>query len=83
MDAQKLQTLWDERAIQHAVLDFAHSLDARDTAAHAACFTDPININFSAFTGRDEVRVPAASWARFGQFILGNAPSHHFEPVDR
>lgn len=75
--AEKLQTLWDERAIAHAMLAFGHSLDARDTAAHAACFTDPVNINFTAFTGRDEVRVPAALWAEFGAAILAGAPSHH------
>lgn len=76
-DAEKLRTLWDERAINHAMLDFGHSLDARDRLAHAACFTDPVNINFKAFTGRDEVRVPAALWAQFGEFILAGGPSHH------
>ncbi|MCP3730008.1 nuclear transport factor 2 family protein [Sphingomonas sp. MG17] len=76
-DTAKLQTLWDERAINQVMLAFGHSLDARDAAAHAACFTDPVNINFKAFTGRDEVRVPASLWAQFGGFILADAPSHH------
>jgi SnoaL-like domain len=76
-DMAKLQTLWDERSINHTMLKFGHSLDARDWVAHAACFTDPVNINFKRFTGREEVRVGAALWARFAKFILSSAPSHH------
>ena len=76
-DAEKLQTLWDERSINHTMVNFGHSLDARDWAAHAACFTDPVNINFSSFTGREEVRVGAALWAQFAALLLSTAPSHH------
>jgi hypothetical protein len=76
-DKVKLQTLWDERSINHTMLKFGHSLDARDWAAHAACFTEPVNINFKRFTGREEVRVGAALWAQFAKFILSTAPSHH------
>jgi hypothetical protein len=76
-EAEKFQTLWDERSINHTMLNFGHSLDARDWAAHAACFTDPVNINFKSFTGREEVRVGAALWAQFAQLLLSTAPSHH------
>ncbi|HEX4652359.1 MAG TPA: nuclear transport factor 2 family protein [Granulicella sp.] len=76
-DNEKLQTLWDERLIAHRMLAFGRSLDDRDWAAHATCFTDPVNINFKSFTGREEVRVGAALWARFAEFILSTAPSHH------
>jgi hypothetical protein len=76
-DDEKLQTLWNERLITRTMLKFGQSLDARDWVAHAACFTDPANINFKSFTGRDEVRVGAALWARFAECILSTAPSHH------
>jgi hypothetical protein len=76
-DKAELQTLWDERSINHTMLKFGQSLDARDWVAHAGCFTDPVNINFKRFTGREEVRVSAALWAQFAKFILSTSPSHH------
>jgi hypothetical protein len=76
-DKVRLQTLWDERLINRTMLKFGHSLDARDWVAHAACFTDPVSINFQHFTGREEVRVGAALWAQFAKCILATAPSHH------
>ena len=76
-DAGRLQTLWDERLITHTMLTFGHSLDVGDWDQHASCFTDPVNMDFSKFTGFPEVRVPAASWARFARLILHGAPCHH------
>jgi hypothetical protein len=76
-DEQKLQTLWDERAITHTMLGFARSLDVQDWAAHAACFTDPVNIDFKKFTGFDEVRLSPTLWANFAEVILAGAPRHH------
>lgn len=76
-DDKKLDILWDERLIMKTMVKFARTLDAKDQAAHASCFTDPVNINFKAFTGLDEVRVSAALWAQFGSVLLSDAPSHH------
>jgi hypothetical protein len=76
-DAEKLQTLWDERLITQTMLKFGHSLDTADWAAHASCFTDPVNIDFSKFTGAGEIRLSVALWARFASVILANGPCHH------
>lgn len=76
-DEQKLQTLWDERAITHTMLKFARSLDTQDWAAHAECFSDPVNIDFKKFTGFDEVRLSPTLWAGFAEAILAGAPRHH------
>lgn len=37
INAQKMQTLWDEREITHTMLRFARSLDTPDWVAHAEC----------------------------------------------
>jgi hypothetical protein len=76
-DDEQLETLWSERLITHTMLKLGHSLDTGDWAAHASCFTDPVNINFAKFTGFDEVRVGAVLWARFAELILSTAPRHH------
>lgn len=76
-EAEKTRVLWDERQITRTLRKFAHSLDTKDWAAHQACFTDPVNIDFSKFTAFEEVRVGADLWSRFAELILGTAPRHH------
>jgi hypothetical protein len=74
---QKIQTLWDERAITHTMLAFARTLDVQDWVGHAACFTEPVSIDFERFTGFDEVRLSPTLWASFAEAILAGAPRHH------
>ena len=76
-DADKLEILWEERLIVRVLMTFAHTLDTADWHGHAACFTDPVTIDFSRITGADEVRVGAALWARFAEVILSGMPCHH------
>ncbi len=76
-DEEKLQTLWDKRAITRTMLRFGHSLDIGDWTAHSSCFTDPVNIDFSKFTGLGEVRLGPVLWTRFAKVLLSTAPRHH------
>jgi SnoaL-like domain len=76
-EKQKLQTLWDERAITHSMLKFARSRDTQDWIAHSDCFTDPVNIDFKKFTGLNEVRVSPRLWESFAELILAGATRHH------
>ena len=39
--------------------------------------TDPVNIDFSKFTGRDEIQVSGALLASSAELILAGAPRHH------
>lgn len=76
-DADKLQRLWDERAITHVMLDFGRALDTGDWALYRSTFTDTILVDFKRLTGSDEILVSADDWTRFADLILSPVRRHH------
>lgn len=76
-DAAKLATIWDERNIRNAMLQFGATLDSGDWAAHRACFMDVVNIDFERLTGQKEIRLSADLWVAFAGAILSPVRRHH------
>lgn len=76
-DQEKLDVLWQERQIIKVMLRFGRALDTGNWGDYAACFTNPVNIDFKRLTGFDEIRVDATLWARFADLILSPLRRHH------
>lgn len=77
VDADKLQILWDERAITQVMLRFGQGLDLGDWRLYESCFTNAVNIDFKRLTGFEEVRISAALWTRFAREFQTPVRRHH------
>lgn len=65
-------SLEDRQAIVDVVIQYATAVDRRDWALYEACFTDPCEIDFSAWSGRPAATMPAREWARRVRSTNGN-----------
>ena len=64
--------LADRQAIIDVVIQYATGIDQRDWALYEACFTDPVEIDFSSWSGRPARTMPAAEWVRAVRSTNGN-----------
>ena len=76
-DQEKLDVLWDERAITAVMRRFGRSLDLGDWPGYRSCFTDKVQIDFKRLTGVAEVQVDADDWTVFAERILSPVRRHH------
>ena len=58
----RVQRLLDRESIRDVVTRYALSFDARDWAMQRACFTDEIEVDFSASIGAGLTRMRADDW---------------------
>ncbi len=77
MTTEMTTVLWDERAIQNAMLEFGRTLDAGDWEGHRACLKEVVAMDFKRLTGFDVVRVRADDWVEFAKQILSPVRRHH------
>jgi len=77
MDADRLATLWEERAITKVIIRFGRSLDTGDRATYLSCFPDEVNLNFARLTGHAEVRIGAELLKTWADLFLSPTRRHH------
>lgn len=56
------QLMMDERAISRTVIQYATGIDMRDWTLYRACFTDPVEIDFSSWSGQPSRAMPVDEW---------------------
>lgn len=57
-----VQSLADRAAISDVVIRYATGVDRRDWPLYRSCFTDPVEIDFSSFSGQPARVMPAEEW---------------------
>ncbi len=60
MDA--LALLLDRQAVSDVVIQYATGIDLRRWDVYRDCFTDPVEIDFSSFSGTPAATMPADEW---------------------
>lgn len=73
----KIDILWEERAITHLILQFGRALDTGDWPAYRACFADPVVIDFGSLTGQPPVSADPDVWTRFAEVFQTQLLRHH------
>ena len=62
MDEQRLNTILDKQDITESILRYASGIDMRDWALYRECFTDELEVDFSAWNGGAPSTVSADQW---------------------
>lgn len=62
MDEASLKHLLDRQAISDVVIRYATGIDMLDWAAYRSCFTDPVEVDFTSFSGGEPRTIPADAW---------------------
>ena len=76
-DTDRLDVLWEERAVRSVILTFGRCLDLGDWAGWQSCFTEEVNVDFKRLTGFDEFRASAKVWTDFVAAGLTPMRRHH------
>ena len=74
---QKIDILWQERAITKVILRFGRALDIGDWPAYRSCMSNPVLIDFERLTGQPPVVVDADLWTELARLFQTPLRRHH------
>lgn len=77
MEADRLEVLWEERAITKVITRFGRSLDTGERDMYMACFQKEVSLDFERLTGHAEVRIPTDLLKRWADLFLSPTRRHH------
>jgi hypothetical protein len=62
MNAEQMQLLQDRADISDVVIQYANAGDRLDRDQYRACFTDPVEIDFTSFSGGEPETMAVDNW---------------------